>query len=808
MQSAAGLLHDSLIAFFENKDIESVLSVFSDDIHCYGFADDSVVRGIGQLRELLDRTSMENITSYQLTFYETEELSNTARESLGVLVFSLSSNNMSVKYRVSATAQSISGTGRLTMLHFSVVNPFHKAGMFADAVQDRIGKELLETATAGGMMGGYMEEGFPFYYINQKMLDYLGYENEAMFVEDNQGLVSNCMHPEDRVRVKQQTYRQIEETGEYQVEYRMRKRNGSYIWVHDIGRALTLENGRKVILSVCYDITSDKEHSRLIENLVDTMNGGIVLYKVDSDWKLSPIYISAGVGGITNRSNNEYVELCEEDVLDSVYQEDRKLVRQAYRDADLKDKITSLTYRVPDKNGGYLWLNGMFSLFGEQDGFPVLRAVFTPATIQYDLQLQALNQGATGIVVLDADTSEVYYANETSFLLHSTERQDYIGKKCHEVFDKKGRRCTHCWRENITQEQESIDCTMVVHGKIFSVHAERRDWNGRQVFVEYLQDVTQQRQLQEKIQASNGELEAILQNVDCGFCVCRIGEDHTVDVRYLSDSYCRLFEGSEEELRTAYAHDPRYGAHPNDLPKVQEFMQRIFSTYQPGEITCRCRTAKGNWKWVTLKFTFVHEPSLGLLVYITCIDVSEQMRIQEQLRLDEEMNEAACHFAGLWTWSYNIDTGDAYLSKKMQKDFGMPARLQHYPESFLDYLLVFPEYESLYLEKIAQIREGAKEVEMAVQARFPDGPAHWIRIKINVLASSETDPAIRIAIGSALSIDQEKSLESRIKLEHQKTAAYDPALLRYTVTNITSDLVVEHKILQGGTSNKKEIHTL
>ena len=40
-------------------------------------------------------------------------------------------------------------------------------------------QELLNDSLPGGMMGGYIEDGFPFYFINRQMLCYLGYETEA-----------------------------------------------------------------------------------------------------------------------------------------------------------------------------------------------------------------------------------------------------------------------------------------------------------------------------------------------------------------------------------------------------------------------------------------------------------------------------------------------------------------------------------------------------------------------------------------------------------------------------------------------------
>ena len=71
--------------------------------------------------------------------------------------------------------------------------------------------------------------------------------------------VSNCMHPDDRAMVYGEIVRQLAERGEYMVEYRMKRRDGSYIWVHDLGRGVIAENGKPAIISVCIDITAQKK---------------------------------------------------------------------------------------------------------------------------------------------------------------------------------------------------------------------------------------------------------------------------------------------------------------------------------------------------------------------------------------------------------------------------------------------------------------------------------------------------------------------------------------------------------------------
>lgn len=84
-------------------------------------------------------------------------------------------------------------------------------------------QELLNESLPGGMMGGYIEENFPFYFVNRRMLNYLGYADEAEFVADIEGCVSNCMHPEDRDMVERAVMEQLAEDVEYVVEYRMKK---------------------------------------------------------------------------------------------------------------------------------------------------------------------------------------------------------------------------------------------------------------------------------------------------------------------------------------------------------------------------------------------------------------------------------------------------------------------------------------------------------------------------------------------------------------------------------------------------------
>ena len=98
-----------------------------------------------------------------------------------------------------------------------------------------------------------MEKGFPLYIINGTMLDYLGYTYDEL-VEATGEEMQKVIAPEDWDRVERTIYDSIEKTGEYDVQYRVVRKDGTRLWVDDKGRSITTEDGRKAMVSVMLDI--------------------------------------------------------------------------------------------------------------------------------------------------------------------------------------------------------------------------------------------------------------------------------------------------------------------------------------------------------------------------------------------------------------------------------------------------------------------------------------------------------------------------------------------------------------------------
>lgn len=91
------------------------------------------------------------------------------------------------------------------------------------------------------------------------------------------GRVINGIHPDDRKRVCQAVEMAFSRGEEYEVQYRMEKSDGSYIWVNDIGKKGVSTDGRPVCMSVVRDVTEERQAKERLEREIAEKNGKRIL---------------------------------------------------------------------------------------------------------------------------------------------------------------------------------------------------------------------------------------------------------------------------------------------------------------------------------------------------------------------------------------------------------------------------------------------------------------------------------------------------------------------------------------------------
>ncbi|MDD5085664.1 MAG: PAS domain S-box protein, partial [Candidatus Omnitrophica bacterium] len=138
-------------------------------------------------------------------------------------------------------------------------------GFFRDITERKLAeeelrkeKELLEVASISAKVALWNWDLKTGHLDWSGMVDeMLGYE-KGEFPRTIQAWV-NAIHPEDRPRVEEILNAHLEKKTPYKAEYRIIKKDGTYVWWYDNGKAVWDENGKAYLMAgACVDTTERK----------------------------------------------------------------------------------------------------------------------------------------------------------------------------------------------------------------------------------------------------------------------------------------------------------------------------------------------------------------------------------------------------------------------------------------------------------------------------------------------------------------------------------------------------------------------
>lgn len=249
---------------------------------------------------------------------------------------------------------------------------------------DRAKLEMISRHVPGGMMGAYWEQGMPLYFINEQMLAYLGYADEAALREATGGHLAEVIAPEERQEQLEQMSAQLESQGEYEMMSCKIKQDGTPTWMREVGRKLTLADGRTVIVCLCVDMTEQVALRNQLELYRAASRGGAFLVRIDEEFTLlygNDIFYS--VHGYTQESMAERLD---NKCARYVHPDDLPGVRRVIDEARSAGETTvQWEMRVITAQGDIRWLlvTGTFEYRGGQQ---VLSGFITDISDNHALQ--------------------------------------------------------------------------------------------------------------------------------------------------------------------------------------------------------------------------------------------------------------------------------------------------------------------------------------------------------------------------------------------------------------------------------------
>ncbi len=240
---------------------------------------------------------------------------------------------------------------------------------FAGEINQEIMFELTKDQNVGAI-GGYCEEGFPIYYVNEKMAHMCGYSTVDEFVEGIHGLVANTIHPDDMDHVvRDLNSGTFYEGMTYKTTYRMPRKDGSWFWTVDRGKVIKDTDGRLAIVSVCSDMSDFidayddlQKQNVLSQSTLENMPGGYHQCSMEEGYPF--LYVSKRFLDIFGWTREELYSEFDNKFINMLHPDDRILTKD-YIYRIKKNEGTNLLadeiYRLKGKNG-YIWVSDATSI--------------------------------------------------------------------------------------------------------------------------------------------------------------------------------------------------------------------------------------------------------------------------------------------------------------------------------------------------------------------------------------------------------------------------------------------------------------
>jgi PAS domain S-box-containing protein len=191
---------------------------------------------------------------------------------------------------------------------------------------------------------------------------------------DNPDLWKERVHPDDIPRISAWIERTFADGGR-SIEYRYRRKNGNYCWVHDRQHILRNDKGEPIeIVGSWTDITERKEAEEARENARARLDlllsaAPVVVYSFAATGDFAPTFVSASLHHLLGYHPDEYLKHADfwrshvhPDDLPEVEAKQVELFRKGEHLAE---------YRFRKKDGSYIWVSDEQHLIRDEAGRPV-----------------------------------------------------------------------------------------------------------------------------------------------------------------------------------------------------------------------------------------------------------------------------------------------------------------------------------------------------------------------------------------------------------------------------------------------------
>ncbi|MEG2290324.1 MAG: EAL domain-containing protein [Clostridium sp.] len=210
---------------------------------------------------------------------------------------------------------------------------------------------LITSKIQGGVIVNALEEGLPIIYVNEGACHLTGYSNEEFISKNNDEFI----YEEDRNMYNNTIYNVVKSNiSKYEMEYRIKNKDGNLIWVLERGSIVKDEKGKKTLHTVIIDIQKQKDIEKELvvkEQLyeVAVKISGLSMFEYDVVKKEISVYQnSTENNGVNLRETYSLKEAIDSLTISSKY---RNILEECYKKIDEGEQTSEAITKEKDENG-------------------------------------------------------------------------------------------------------------------------------------------------------------------------------------------------------------------------------------------------------------------------------------------------------------------------------------------------------------------------------------------------------------------------------------------------------------------------
>jgi len=277
-------------------------------------------------------------------------------------------------------------------------------------------------------------------------------------------------------------------------------------------------------------------------------------------------------------------------------------------------------------------------------------------------------------------------------------------------------------------------------------------------------DDTEIWRLAQTVHEANAQLELALQLG--GIAIWR--HDLATNRLYYDDQGWRVL-GMKPRPEGLALEDVRAMIHPDDVPAVQQAMQRATHAAGPTDMEARYRHADGHWLDILTRRVTQRDADGKPIAFVgVALDITGRLSEQRRLQDLTRRLELAASAAGVGIWSYDVASDTAVWNAQMYTMHGVdPAAPAPDRATYMTRFMA-PEYRHVMEQRAPRASGGIDErvMQAEIQIVRTDGTRRDVSLRVRVL---DSESGLRM-LGTMIDITEQRAAREALRDAHERAS--------------------------------------